>query len=148
VSVPSSELAPPSLSQASMPPRRNKGGTRSPADDGVGGPNSDDCMEKRLCPVYFVVYTVSGRVCPQYSLGCLCGFCSIAPWTCLSTKDCAAPGRVCLQKIVLHLYVSVCKSFCAAPGRVLLYRTWTCLFTRACVAPVRVCRCTGTYLST
>ncbi len=35
---------------------------------------------------------------------------------CLSTRDCAAPVRVC-------------KSLCAAPG-------WTCLSTRACAAPV------------
>ncbi len=113
-----------------------------------------------LCGIH--TYTVSGRVCPQYNLGCLCGFCSIAPWTCLSTKDCAAPGRVGLsaRACVLHLDVSVYMSLyaepvlCAAPRRICLhepvlhilrvrhldvsvYKSLCC--TRTCLSTVRRC---------
>ncbi len=65
-------------------------------------------------------------------------------------KRCKAYSSLCctctvhLQEPVLHLDVSMYKSFCAAPGRdVSAYKSfelyWTCLSTKPVVAPVRVC---------
>ncbi len=60
------------------------------------------------------------------------------------TAACAAPAHVCLQKPVIHLYIS---ELCAAPGSVslgehvlhlLLCFFWKCVYKSFCAAPMDV----------
>jgi hypothetical protein len=122
-----------------------------------------ECPSTRAFVLHLVVSVFKSLCC---DCACLSKIALCCTWACLSTTSCAAhevsvyknfcaaPGRECIQEPVLHLCVSVYKSFCAhldvsvfkslcctcagLSTRALIC-TWTCLSSRACIALVRIC---------
>jgi hypothetical protein len=75
----------------------------------------------------------------QYACSSTSAFCRT--WTCLSSRACAAPVRVCLQELCTapeRVCLQECCT-CACLSRRDLCCTWTCLPTRACAATMHVC---------